>query len=93
MLSGNDKQNKVINGKLLAKKFIDAQWIRTFILYKKGKISVDILISVMGTSNVVDKEIIEEYGMKVFLSTYKEDSKVKVFLSAFSKDKGWFLNE
>lgn len=79
MLLGKAKQNKVINDALLTKKSIDSQWNRTFKLYKEGKLTLDVLTCVMGMSNIVDKKIIEEYGLKVFIST-------------FNKEKGWFLN-
>lgn len=79
MLSAEKQLNKVINSALLSKKYTDAHWAKTFALYKDGKVSSIILAGAMELTNTIDKEIIEIYGLSVFLST-------------FSKDKGWFFN-
>lgn len=73
MLSVEKKLNKVINSALLSKKYSDAHWAKTLALYKGGKVSSVILAGAMELTNTVDKEIIEIYGMKVFLSTYSKD--------------------
>lgn len=73
MLLSQIKQNKAINAAVLTKKYSDAHWNKIFNLYKEKSVTSDVLIDALMLSEVIDKEIIETYGVKVFISACKKD--------------------
>ena len=73
MLLSQMKENKIIKEVLVTKETTDRFWDKTLRLYIEGKVEEDMLVSAMEISNKVDKEIIEKYGMEIFLSAYRKE--------------------